>query len=58
MTTISLEIEAKNVTGLFGSSIGAYGYLPDNPLIAEIPVMEIRRNGRAENLSRSDGRVT
>lgn len=38
MSTISLELEAKNISGLFGSSIGAYGFLPNNPLIAEIPV--------------------
>jgi hypothetical protein len=41
MPTISLELEAKSISGLFGSSIGAYGFLPDNPLVAEIPVTAV-----------------
>jgi len=37
MPKIVLEVEAMRVEGVFGSSLGTYGYLQNNPIIAEVP---------------------
>ena len=33
-----LELEAEHIAGVFGSSLGAYGFLRDNRNIAEVDV--------------------
>lgn len=38
MSEIVFEVEAQHVVGVFGSNLGVYGYLPNNPAIARVPI--------------------